>query len=303
MKLPRLTIRRLMALVATVALGFSLVAPIGRWLEGRRRDLLRLSYDHAAATVEADARGPPPLGRRRDFRPGRPASAGVSPGVGREISVGEPASLAPRPARPARAGVTFEDPSRGHPPPRPLTPVRSASIMGPPTRPLTEGRGIPVRASILHASRSASRRPLSAAVLVLACLLAGEAGASSVSGVASFDAASHARDCRCGPKCRGDSCCCGSPKPVSSPKPTGSPKDPSRKAVSESPCLNPAPCHDPLLPPSTPVSSSEKAEASRSFDPPPSRVGRRMAPSRSSRLPSDRRASRLDRPPRAPASA
>ena len=185
----------------------------------------------------------------------------------------------------------------------PLTPDRSDSIMNDPT-PRPKALTIPVRVQPFYPSNpSACHRLWPVVVLVLVFGLSGEAGAASVSDGAGFDSTAHALACHCGPKCRGASCCCGSPAPVVPPKAkapaAGAPKGTSL----DNPCLSSAPCHDPLLPPSTPVGSTEKAAASRSLESPPARIGRRLSPPRSSRVPSDRRASRLDRPPKALATA
>lgn len=163
--------------------------------------------------------------------------------------------------------------------PGPRHPMRAQSLQTPPS--VRPGRSWPL------------------VVLMLACSMATEATASSVG---SFDEAEHARVCHCGPKCRGASCCCGSPKKVEAPVKPSTAGVP-RTTLADLPCLGPSPCQDPLLPPSTPVGSSEKVAASPSCDLPPDPLGRRLDPSRSSRLPSDRRASRLDRPPKALASA
>src|SRR6185312_1347244 len=161
-----------------------------------------------------------------------------------------------------------------------------------------------VRARPLHPPRVAlGGRLLPIVMLVLACAFSGEVRAASVRGSDSFDAESHAQSCKCGAKCRGASCCCGSRKPKAVAKPTTPVVGLPRPDLSENPCLNSAPCHDPILPTAAPVGSSGKIAALASFEPPPARVGRRMLPTPPSHLSSDRRAFRLDRPPKALGSA
>ena len=193
-------------------------------------------------------------------------------------------------------------------PRRPLTMVRPASIMGArPGRgrrhepPRSEGPDFFMRALPSHSpSNRLAGRLLPAIALMLACAFCGEIGAATVSVAQPFDADSHAKACKCGPKCRGASCCCGSSKLEASPRPKTSTPSTSTPRTSpfDSPCLNSAPCRDPISPPSASAGSSGKVAAFGTSEPSPIPVGRRLLPSRSSRLPSDRRASRLDRPPR-----
>jgi hypothetical protein len=155
----------------------------------------------------------------------------------------------------------------------------------------------------LRIVRPASRL-LPAVVVVLASALSAGVEASTMKESESFDAASHAAACKCGAKCRGASCCCGSRKPKSAEPRSKTPvvRNPSAE-VADNPCLNSAPCSDPILPPSAPVGSYGKVAALGPFEAPPPPGGRRMFPDRSSELPTDRRSSRLDRPPKALASA
>ncbi len=138
-------------------------------------------------------------------------------------------------------------------------------------------------------------------VVVLASALTSGVEAASLKDSDSFDAASHAAACKCGAKCRGASCCCGSRKPT---RPASKATDPAPRIAptfpaSDNPCVNSAPCGDPTLPPSAPVGSESKVAAPGRIEvPAPPSVGHLvLAPS--SRLPSDRRPSRLDRPPKA----
>jgi hypothetical protein len=174
----------------------------------------------------------------------------------------------------------------------------SPRLISPGRPPTSEGFDIPVRAEPLYPPRiPLGGRLLLTVVVVFA--FSGEIHAATLSNTDSFDAAEHVKACKCGSKCRGASCCCGSrkSKPAPNPKAEVAPKSPLD--FDQNPCLNSSPCRDPILPTSAPVGSSSKIAALGSLEPPPARVGRRMLAIPSSPLSSDRRASRLDRPPKA----
>jgi hypothetical protein len=154
-----------------------------------------------------------------------------------------------------------------------------------------------VRAETLHRRLNLSRpRLLPVVVLVLVCALVGETHGSNVSGSALFDAESHAKDCKCGSKCRGASCCCGSPR--TTPKPSLKVAIPNQADLAKNPCLNSAPCGDPIAPRSAPLGSYFKVAALVSIEGSPPRDGGQPLVVPTSSLSTDRRANRLDRPPR-----
>ncbi len=149
-----------------------------------------------------------------------------------------------------------------------------------------------VRAETLHRRLSISRlRILPAVALIVACAWVGPANASSVT--SSLDDEAHAKACKCGTKCRGASCCCGSPKTR--------PKAPARPLADpgSNPCqFSQAPCSDPIAPVAAPVGSVGKVATLGS--PGGFTLGDEGQPLvvPAFVFSTDRRQTRLDRPPR-----
>jgi hypothetical protein len=139
---------------------------------------------------------------------------------------------------------------------------------------------------------------LAAFVMALACAGIAEARSTLILGSESVstDSEAHAKHCGCGKKCRGASCCCGSGRSEtrSSTRPAT-----ASEGFASNPCQwKSAPCGDPIAPVSAPVGSFDKAAAMVEDSlSPPRDDGRRLI-ALASPLSTDRRANRLDRPPR-----
>lgn len=96
----------------------------------------------------------------------------------------------------------------------------------------------------------ARSRLLMASAMVIALVAARPASAASLSTAQATGVTSHV--CKCGTKCRGDSCCCGPRKAqntLSAPEPVPDLDADADADADDNPCfVNPAPCGEPGLP-------------------------------------------------------
>lgn len=116
----------------------------------------------------------------------------------------------------------------------------------------------------------------------------------------SDQAENHALLCKCGPRCRAESCCCGRTKPprVEKHDSVSWPVEHFDAGDADRSCLSAAPCGDPLVPaPSTFGPSVKSLFISQSAQRPPVREQKRVSTSLSP-LRSITRISRIDRPPK-----
>ena len=140
----------------------------------------------------------------------------------------------------------------------------------------------------------------SACWLVLAIALLLQAHAVSAGSVSStpFDARAHAEICKCGARCRQESCCCGRVTRARGERREASPIEmPVHSTASSAPCLDQGPCGGSGIPP---VSGSRLHEKDNALAPDVSRNAMVMSgflPMLMSCGRPRRRPSRIQRPP------
>ncbi|MDG3003799.1 hypothetical protein [Paludisphaera mucosa] len=146
-------------------------------------------------------------------------------------------------------------------------------------------------------SRSGSRLVATLVALALVAAFGPTASASATD--------AHSAVCKCGPRCRGAACCCGSKADRPRAPGRAPEKRPARATIdpaSNGPCLGSTPCGDPAAPAPAVTGASGEAALSTFLVARGVRLGGLVAPPTSDRHAS-RGSVRLDRPPKADASA
>ena len=134
--------------------------------------------------------------------------------------------------------------------------------------------------------------------LVLALVFGGERACAEALPSAPYAANAHDQICNCGTRCRHESCCCGRGSATRGGSEESEPGSFPQGERRSGPCLGNAPCEDPVLPSSTPPSSSGTAAAlALTAGIQPATTGNLLASPRSCHH-HPRWLSRIDRPPR-----